>query len=263
MCFFYRFLQSHCISNCVASHFIADPEEFITVLFQKVFGTEPLLKLRYENAPGCSVLNVMFYLAAWDWVTQKLFLLRSRRETCQGAYTLQIFLEKEQMGQMPTVQQLLDTSCLSGDIKFDEVRAAPTYMTSWVYQVFLSSHVTIILPFVPQAPHCLIVQMPRFGNKYKMFSHIIPSTELDITDLLYNCEELVQFAPIHILAWEWRTIFNSVFLRCLCITYFSQQLQENASSVDIWPSTSVFSVYQIANYSQEESNNTALPATHR
>ncbi|XP_034440581.1 ubiquitin carboxyl-terminal hydrolase CYLD [Hippoglossus hippoglossus] len=103
-----------------------DPEEFITVLFQKVFSTEPLLKLR------------------------------SRRETCQGAYTLQIFLEKEQMGQMPTVQQLLDTSCLSGDIKFDE------------------------------APHCLIVQMPRFGNKYKMFSHIIPSTELDITDLLYN-----------------------------------------------------------------------------
>uniref|UniRef100_A0A8D3ARN5 ubiquitinyl hydrolase 1 n=1 Tax=Scophthalmus maximus TaxID=52904 RepID=A0A8D3ARN5_SCOMX len=103
-----------------------DPEEFITVLFQKVLCMEPLLKLR------------------------------SRRETSQGAYTFQIFLEKEQMGQMPTVQQLLDTSCLSGDLKFEEM------------------------------PSCLIVQMPRFGNKYKMFSHIIPSTELDITDLLYN-----------------------------------------------------------------------------
>lgn len=103
-----------------------DPEEFITVLFQKVLCMEPLLKLR------------------------------SRQETCQGAYTFQIFLEKEQMGPLPTVQQLLDTSCLSGDLKFEEM------------------------------PSCLMVQMPRFGNKYKMFSHIIPSTELDITDLLYN-----------------------------------------------------------------------------
>ncbi|XP_040888847.1 ubiquitin carboxyl-terminal hydrolase CYLD [Toxotes jaculatrix] len=103
-----------------------DPEEFITVLFQEVLCMEPLLKLR------------------------------SRGETSQGAYTFQIFLEKEQMGQMPTVQQLLDTSCLSGDLKFEEM------------------------------PSCLMVQMPRFGNKYKMFSHIIPSTELDITDLLYN-----------------------------------------------------------------------------
>ncbi|KAM9362193.1 ubiquitin carboxyl-terminal hydrolase CYLD [Symphorus nematophorus] len=103
-----------------------DPEEFITVLFQKVLCMEPLLKLR------------------------------SSGETSQGAYTFQIFLEKEQMGQIPTVQQLLDTSCLSGDLKFEEM------------------------------PSCLMVQMPRFGNKYKMFSHIIPSTELDITDLLYN-----------------------------------------------------------------------------
>ncbi|KAG8007418.1 Glutathione hydrolase 7 [Nibea albiflora] len=106
-----------------------DPEEFIIVLFQKVLCMEPLLKLR------------------------------SRGETSQGAYTFQIFLEKEQMGQMPTVQQLLDTSCLSGDLKFEEM------------------------------PSCLMIHMPRFGNKYKMFSHIIPSTELDITDLLYNCEE--------------------------------------------------------------------------
>ncbi|KAM9409321.1 ubiquitin carboxyl-terminal hydrolase CYLD [Pholidichthys leucotaenia] len=103
-----------------------DPEEFITVLFEKVLCMEPLLKLR------------------------------STQETSQGAYTLQIFLEKEQMRQVPTVQQLLDTSCLLGDLKFEVI------------------------------PSCLIVQMPRFGNKYKMFSHIIPSMELDITDLLYN-----------------------------------------------------------------------------
>ncbi|XP_061146683.1 ubiquitin carboxyl-terminal hydrolase CYLD [Syngnathus typhle] len=103
-----------------------DPEEFITILFQKVLGIEPLLKLR------------------------------SRSESYQGAYTFQIFLEKEQMAQIPTVQQLMDTSCLSSDVKFEEM------------------------------PSCLIVQMPRFGNKFKMFSHIIPSMELDIADLLYN-----------------------------------------------------------------------------
>lgn len=39
-----------------------------------------------------------------------------------------------------------------------------------------------------QIPSCFMVQMPRFGNRYKMFPHIVPSTELDITDLLYNCE---------------------------------------------------------------------------
>ncbi|KAF7650365.1 hypothetical protein LDENG_00126840 [Lucifuga dentata] len=103
-----------------------DSEEFITLLLQKVLCMEPLLKLR------------------------------SKGETSQGAYTFQIFLEKEQMGQIPTVQQLLDTSFLSCDLKFEEV------------------------------PSCLIVQMPRFGKKYKMFPQIIPSTELDVTDLLYN-----------------------------------------------------------------------------
>lgn len=33
-----------------------------------------------------------------------------------------------------------------------------------------------------------MVQMPRFGKTYKMFSQIIPSTELDVTDLLHNCK---------------------------------------------------------------------------
>ncbi|KAM4741692.1 ubiquitin carboxyl-terminal hydrolase CYLD [Anableps anableps] len=123
-----------------------DPEEFISVLFQKVLCIEPLLKLRSEGG------------------------------TCQGAYTLQIFLEKEQMGQTPTVQKLLDTSCISGDIKFETM------------------------------PSCLIIQMPRCGNKYKMFSHIIPSTELDITDLLYNsprecfiCGQMAKFECLECL----------------------------------------------------------------
>lgn len=90
------------------------------------------------------------------------------------------------MGAMPTVQQLLDTSCLSGDLKFEEVsERSPLFFNQKVLQVFCL-YINVVCP---QVPSCLMVQMPRFGNKYKMFSHIIPSTELDITDLLCNCEE--------------------------------------------------------------------------
>uniref|UniRef100_A0A3P8VPL9 ubiquitinyl hydrolase 1 n=1 Tax=Cynoglossus semilaevis TaxID=244447 RepID=A0A3P8VPL9_CYNSE len=124
---------------------LTDPEEFITVLFQKVLSLEPLLK--------------------------------TKREASHGAYTLQILLEKDQMEQVPTVQQLLDTSCMSGELKFEDV------------------------------PSFLIVQMPRFGNAYKMFPHIIPSTELDITDLLYNsprecfiCGHLAQYECLQCLS---------------------------------------------------------------
>ncbi|XP_014826950.1 PREDICTED: ubiquitin carboxyl-terminal hydrolase CYLD-like [Poecilia mexicana] len=123
-----------------------DPEEFISVLFQKVLCIQPLLKLRSEGGSS------------------------------HGAYTLQIFLEKEQMGQTPTVQKLLDTSCMSGDIKFETM------------------------------PSCLIIQMPRCGSKYKMFSHIIPSTELDVTDLLFNsprecfiCGQMAKFECLQCL----------------------------------------------------------------
>jgi ubiquitin thioesterase CYLD len=38
--------------------------------------------------------------------------------------------------------------------------------------------------FVVQVPSCLILQMPRFGKDYKMYRRIIPSLELDITDIL-------------------------------------------------------------------------------
>ncbi|KAJ8259171.1 hypothetical protein COCON_G00181830 [Conger conger] len=103
-----------------------DPEEFITLLLQQVLHLEPLLKIR------------------------------SGSKTTQDAYTFQIIPEKEHMGPLPTVQQLLESSFLSCDLKFEEV------------------------------PACLMVLMPRFGKGYKMFPRILPSTELDITDLLHN-----------------------------------------------------------------------------
>ena len=50
---------------------------------------------------------------------------RSGSKTAQDAYTFQIILDKEQMGPLPTVQQLLESSFLSCDLKFEEVGLSP------------------------------------------------------------------------------------------------------------------------------------------
>nr|CAG4650040.1 EOG090X03LH [Sida crystallina] len=74
----------------------------------------------------------------------------------QEAYHHQLFVEKDEKLLMPTVQQLFEQSFLSSDIKLKEV------------------------------PPCLIIQMPRFGKSYKMYPHVLPSSLLDITDVLEN-----------------------------------------------------------------------------
>uniref|UniRef100_A0A3B5L2D7 ubiquitinyl hydrolase 1 n=1 Tax=Xiphophorus couchianus TaxID=32473 RepID=A0A3B5L2D7_9TELE len=81
-------------------------------------------------------------------------LLKSAAGKVQESYCYQIFLDQNHSLVLPTVQQLLEHSFHSGGLKLAEV------------------------------PSCLILQMPRFGKKFKMFSKIIPSLELDITDLL-------------------------------------------------------------------------------
>ncbi|XP_070688473.1 ubiquitin carboxyl-terminal hydrolase CYLD isoform X2 [Pempheris klunzingeri] len=72
----------------------------------------------------------------------------------QESYCYQIFLDQNHSLVLPTVQQLLEHSFYSAGLKLAEV------------------------------PSCLILQMPRFGKKFKMFDKIIPSLELDVTDLL-------------------------------------------------------------------------------
>ncbi|NWI55465.1 CYLD hydrolase, partial [Calyptomena viridis] len=74
----------------------------------------------------------------------------------QGCYCYQIFMDKQEDLVIPNVQQLLERSFLASDLKLVEI------------------------------PSCFIIQMPRFGKEYKMFSKIIPSLELDITDLLLD-----------------------------------------------------------------------------
>ncbi|XP_052466565.1 ubiquitin carboxyl-terminal hydrolase CYLD-like [Carassius gibelio] len=118
-----------------------DPEEFITLLLKHVLHIEPLLKIR------------------------------SHGDSAQDAYTHQIIVEKNQVRAVPSVQQLLEMSFVSSNLKFEE------------------------------NPSCLIVQMPRFGKKFKMFPKIIPSTELDITDIL-NCSPKECFLCGHLAEYE-------------------------------------------------------------
>ncbi|XP_029939637.1 ubiquitin carboxyl-terminal hydrolase CYLD isoform X2 [Salarias fasciatus] len=100
-----------------------DPEEFLIVIMQQILALDPLLKL--------SVGGKM-----------------------QESYCYQIFLDQNHSLVLPTVQQLLEHSFHTAELKLAEV------------------------------PSCLILQMPRFGKKFKMFDKIIPSLELDITDLI-------------------------------------------------------------------------------
>ena len=124
-----------------------------------------------------------------------LFPHRSNMEKCQGAYTYQIILEKEQAGRVPTVQQLLDASFLSCNLKFEEVGCCseksitPGCERPVAIHVLLTNAYKLSVCVAPQAPSCLILQMPRFGKKYKMFPHIIPSTHLDLSDLLHNGDD--------------------------------------------------------------------------
>ncbi|XP_030075726.1 ubiquitin carboxyl-terminal hydrolase CYLD [Microcaecilia unicolor] len=115
--------ESQCPSFSTAEK---DPEEFLNLIMHHILRIEPLLKLQ------------------------------SRGQKEQECYCYQIFIEKQEELVLPDVQQLLEHSFLSADLKLLEI------------------------------PSCFIIQMPRFGKEYKMFNKITPSLELDITDLLFD-----------------------------------------------------------------------------
>ncbi|XP_071959312.1 uncharacterized protein [Antedon mediterranea] len=69
----------------------------------------------------------------------------------------QMFMERDTtLKQIPTVQMLLEQSFLDTDIKLAEI------------------------------PSCFVVQMPRFGKAYRLYERILPTLELDITQMLDN-----------------------------------------------------------------------------
>lgn len=113
-----------------------DPEEFLTSLVAQILNAEPFLKL----------------------------------SSGQDAYHYQLFVEKDDHLNLPTVQQLLEQSFLTSNIRLKEV------------------------------PSCLIIQMPRFGKSFKMYQKIQPTLLLDVTDIIEDsprqctvCGNLAEF----------------------------------------------------------------------
>lgn len=102
-----------------------------------------------EKDPEEFLTVIMHHILALDPL-----LKLSAGSKVQESYCYQIFLDQNHSLVLPTVQQLLEHSFRSAGLKLAE------------------------------APSCLILQMPRFGKKFKMFDKIIPSLELDITGLL-------------------------------------------------------------------------------
>ncbi|XP_033754126.1 ubiquitin carboxyl-terminal hydrolase CYLD-like [Pecten maximus] len=72
----------------------------------------------------------------------------------QHSFLYQLIMEKDERLLLPTTQQLFELSFLQMGVKLQE------------------------------RPSCLIIQMPRFGKDYKMYNRIVPSLELDISDVL-------------------------------------------------------------------------------
>lgn len=70
------------------------------------------------------------------------------------SFFYQLIVDKDENVVLPTVQDLFDQSFVSSTVRLREI------------------------------PSCLLLQMPRFGRQYKMYSRIMPSLRLDITDVL-------------------------------------------------------------------------------
>lgn len=70
------------------------------------------------------------------------------------SFFYQLIVEKDESVVLPTVQDLFEQSFVSSTVRLREI------------------------------PPCLLLQMPRFGRQYKMYSRIMPSLKLDITDVL-------------------------------------------------------------------------------
>lgn len=70
------------------------------------------------------------------------------------SFFYQLIVDKDEDVVLPTVQDLFEQSFMNSTVRLREI------------------------------PPCLLLQMPRFGRQYKMYSRIMPSLKLDITDVL-------------------------------------------------------------------------------
>ncbi|XP_060723550.1 ubiquitin carboxyl-terminal hydrolase CYLD [Tachysurus vachellii] len=149
-----------------------DPEEFLTLIMQDILSLEPLLKLKSCNQ------------------------IKGLTEIEQTSYLYQIFMDYNHSLVLPTVQQLLEHSFYTNDIKLAEV------------------------------PSCLILTMPRSGKQFKMFPKIIPSLQLDITALLSNglqqCVLCRQLAHVECSQCFIDPVFSNTGIKVFCETCSTQ-----------------------------------------
>ncbi|XP_037077101.1 ubiquitin carboxyl-terminal hydrolase CYLD-like [Pollicipes pollicipes] len=109
----------------------------------------------------------------------------------QESYLYQLIVERDDRLILPSVQQLFDQSFISGDIKLKEI------------------------------PSCLIVQMPRFGKDYKMYSRILPSMVLDVTDVIENSPRQC-FVCGRLAEWECKECFDQGGLGLMTTAFCSK-----------------------------------------
>lgn len=127
-----------------------DPEEFLNSLLTQIMKAEPFLKVSKYH-----------FGTHFREKYSKQISFYPQLSSGQDTFYYQLFVEKDERLNFPTVQQLFEQSFLASDIKLKEV------------------------------PSCLIIQMPRFGKNFKMYPRILPSQVLDVTDIIEGCKNTI------------------------------------------------------------------------
>ncbi|POI29315.1 hypothetical protein CIB84_006935 [Bambusicola thoracicus] len=181
-------IQGHC-NSCYMDAALFSLFSCTSVLDSMLFTPFPMCDRNVQNILRDEIVNP---------------LRKSGAQKEQDCYCYQIFMDKQEDLVVPDVQQLVEHSFLSSDLKLVEI------------------------------PSCFIIQMPRFGKEYKMFSKIIPSLELDITDLLLDsgengfniptvtlCPEVAKYLdlPLAMLALQQPRDMDGVAKRLFCDAY--------------------------------------------
>ncbi|XP_067052965.1 myosin heavy chain, striated muscle-like isoform X2 [Acropora muricata] len=97
----------------------------------------------------------------------------------EGEYFYQIITEKDDSVKIAQVQNILEDSFFSADIILSEV------------------------------PSCLILQMPRFGSRYKMYDMILPNLELDVSYIVESVPRVCNMCGQKVAQYECKSCLQT------------------------------------------------------
>ncbi|XP_022777778.1 ubiquitin carboxyl-terminal hydrolase CYLD-like [Stylophora pistillata] len=100
----------------------------------------------------------------------------------EGAFLYQIITDKDDTVKIAQVQKLLEQSFISADLILSEV------------------------------PSCLVLQMPRFGKRYKMYDMILPNLELDVTHIVENVPRECSLCGVEVAQYECKKCYQTGLL---------------------------------------------------